>query len=451
MDDEFTDVDLIKISKLVVSNSKHVEYIDLSYQNMTEEEIVLYLQLDATRFSTLEKLDKITEIYLDNNKLRTGFIKLLNLFPICPIGPTNYITTLSLSNNYIDDDGAILLAGYIYMNNTLEYLDISENWISSEGAKELAKSLTKNKSLYEFNIGHNNISTEGANYIGEMLKLNKHIQILYIESNKITLFECETFYTSIKDNTTLTFLNMSGNDFAVNELTIDDENPNTILIRCIFGSKSIDNLFCKDCNIDDIAIHIIAHTLKENNTLTHLFISENQISNEGAHVLFDALKNNDVTVLKHIDMVNTHINDDCIDSFADMLGGNSTLQSVDFSYTDISNAGLIELSNNDSFNNNDSILILNIGENMLDIDITIDEDIITENPNINFILERNRNLYWHPYYYNTNLFNNGKHDSHKMIMATLLCNYYGTLNIRLPMLVLIYIFKFFNRKKFLSI
>ena len=145
-------------------------------------------------------------------------------------------------------------------------------------------------------------------------------------------------------------------------------------------------------------------------------------------------------------MANTHLNDECIESFAELLGGTITLQSVDFSYTDITNAGIIELSNNVSFKNNDSIVILNFGEN--DMNIEIEEDIITVNPNINFILERNKNLYWHPCYYNTDLFNN---DSHKMIMTTLLCNYHESYKVRLPMSVLIYIFKFFNRSKFLNI
>ena len=89
-----------------------------------------------------------------------------------------------------------------------------------------------------------------------------------------------------------------------------------------------------------------------------------------------------------------------------------------------------------------SILIVEFGVN------EIDEEEPVENSDISYILERNKNLYWHPCYYNSNLFND---ESHNIIMTTLLCNNYGSLQLRLPMGILIYIFKFLNRSNFINI
>jgi Leucine-rich repeat (LRR) protein len=62
----------------------------------------------------------------------------------------NWITLkyLYLSNNYISDLGAVILAGTFLLNNaTLKQLHLGSNWITDYGIKHLAEVLKTNKTL----------------------------------------------------------------------------------------------------------------------------------------------------------------------------------------------------------------------------------------------------------------------------------------------------------------
>ncbi|CAF2250775.1 unnamed protein product, partial [Rotaria magnacalcarata] len=54
------------------------------------------------------------------------------------------LTTLNLTSNEIDDDGALYLANALVNNRTLTKLDLIQNQIGDEGAHYFADALTKN-------------------------------------------------------------------------------------------------------------------------------------------------------------------------------------------------------------------------------------------------------------------------------------------------------------------
>jgi Ran GTPase-activating protein (RanGAP) involved in mRNA processing and transport len=437
--------------------------IDISNQNITDIKIEKYLLFYTPIYISPINLHLIKELHLDNNVLFCGFSKLFNILHL------SSITYINLSNNQLDDKGAIVLASYLSNSNStsntnifntylenLEYLDISKNYIGYEGAIAITNALKTHKYLNELNMYDNNIGSVGTNQIGEMLKVNESICSLNINDNNVNMYDCKPFATSVSLNTSLYYLDIGCNNFdEIGNNYIDNENEgeNQIqnqnvhikienVIKLIFSSKTIKTLLCDSSDIDDIIVQYIANELKKNNILKELFLRVNLISNEGVYLLFDALKNNDFTVLKHISLANTYINSECISSFAELLGGNDVLQSVDMYDTDINNDALITLSKTPELKSNKSLIMLTFGQ---------EDDIVEveplENDDINVRLNYNRNIFWNPYSHTIRLFNN---EMHLCIISTLLCNYYGNMKNRLPMEVLVYIFKFFNRSKYLS-
>lgn len=453
-DVNITDAELVKMFKAVSYPSN---IIDLTNQTITDIKMNKYLLFYSPIFAPRANLLLINELYLDNNRICCSFEKLFNIFE-----NLTFITLLSLSNNNLGDKGAKLLSTYLHLDkyetnsvtnsttkfrspynylNYLEYLDISNNNIGVEGAKAIANSLVKHTSLIELNMSDNSICSEGANAFSKMLvSPDTTIETLYLCNNNINLSECKELAISISQIRSLLFLNISHNDCVDSDEELTDLET---VLMLIFSSQSITNLYLQDTNSDDIITHYLANGLKVNNTLTHLFLSDNEISNEGVYLLFDALKNNCNTILKHLELsYNYYIDNECLGSFDELLEGNNRLQSLDMSYTDIDNQGLIELSRSKGIKNNETIIVLSFGKD------DVDEDEPIENSDLTFILNRNKNLFWYPYNHEFSLFSVTMHN---IIITLYLCNTYGHLTYKLPSEVLIYILTFFNRSKFINI
>jgi Ran GTPase-activating protein (RanGAP) involved in mRNA processing and transport len=428
--------------------------IDLLNQNISDIKLYQSIVYYTKTHKLPEHLKLIRKLYLDDNQFTYGYRLLFNILKL------SNITFLSLHNNKLDDAGTIILATYLCNshsshpshpshprhpsnpNNTylshLKYLDISKNLIGYEGAQAIAEALKTHKCLIELDMNDNNIGSEGANYIGEMLKLNTSIELLNLNDNNIKIYESNIFAEGISINKSLYFLDIGYNQF--NEPNFIYENIEDIF-KLIFSSKAIKYLIYDFSDIDDIIMQYIANELKTNNILLELSLRCAEISNEGAYLLFDALKNNKNSVLKTITLSTTLIDNECLSSLAELLGENEVLQTIDMYDTEINNKGLLELSKRKELKYNDSIVVLTFGQ----------EDIEEEDPicntDITNLLNRNINLFWKPYIHKFKLFNK---ELHLMIMSTLLCNTYGQLKVRLPMEVIMYIFKFFNRANFLN-
>jgi Ran GTPase-activating protein (RanGAP) involved in mRNA processing and transport len=441
MSEALTQEEYVKILTSIVKR-KNIDTIELMNQNITD--IKLYQSIihftNTSKYKLAEYLKSISKLYLDDNKFIYGYKLLFNIIQI------SNITFLSLHNNKMDDVGTILLAKHLcntwsntYLEN-LEYLDISQNLIGYQGAEAIADALKTHKYLIELDMNDNNIGSEGANYIGEMLKLNTSIQIINLTDNNIDMYNSYIFAEGISINTTLYNLEIGCNNFNDGIIHSTYENIEKVF-NLILSSKNIKYLVFDFADIDDIMAQYIANELKTNNIVTELSLRGTEISNEGAYLLFDALKTNPNTVLKTLTLATTSIDNECLGSFAELLGDNDILQSVDMYNTEVDNDGLLELSKRRELKYNESIVVLTFGQEDIEEEVPIGNNYIT------YILNRNKLLFWKPYLHNFEIFNI---EMHLIIMSTLLCNIYGNLRVRLPMEVMIYIFKFFNRANFLN-
>lgn len=97
------------------------------------------------------------------------------------------LKTLDLSNNAIENSGAIALAGMLESNKTLINLNLSRNEISNLGINKLAQILSNiNRNLEKLNIEYNTFGDESVDSIIKMLRNNQNLEHLVIGYTNIT-------------------------------------------------------------------------------------------------------------------------------------------------------------------------------------------------------------------------------------------------------------------------
>lgn len=305
------------------------------------------------------------------------------------------LTKLSLSNNSVDDEQAIILA----KNSTLITLDLSINKIGDDGVKALAANTT----LKTLNLRSNCIGHVGVEYLAN----NRTLTTLNIDENMFDNRFDFIIGRAFSENRVLTTLKMNYtkiNDSTIESLAFDHQrNSNWTLatleiayslvtdkgIKCITQSTRINTLDISDnviyltgiraladdnhiteltigkCGIDDM----MAQILSGNTTIKTLNIFDNKIGDMGAKAL--AL-NRDFKVLN---LRNNKIGDEG----AQFLSDNTTLRSLDLSGNDIRSAGVCALAMNstivslyltgknlcttslEAFDRNNTLRVLHIG------------------------------------------------------------------------------------------
>ena len=81
-----------------------------------------------------------------------------------------FYSTINLSCNNIDAEGAKYVAGALKANTSLTKIDLSFNNIGAEGAKYVAEALKVNTSLTKMNLKINGIDAEGRHALREAWK-----------------------------------------------------------------------------------------------------------------------------------------------------------------------------------------------------------------------------------------------------------------------------------------
>lgn len=100
---------------------------------------------------------------------------------------SQFLTSLSLSNNDLEDLGVVALArGLQQPGCVLQQLDLSENGIGASGAIALAGVLRVNRGLSKLNISGNAITDEGAARIAAALMRNSTLRWLSLRRNDLS-------------------------------------------------------------------------------------------------------------------------------------------------------------------------------------------------------------------------------------------------------------------------
>jgi Ran GTPase-activating protein (RanGAP) involved in mRNA processing and transport len=115
------------------------------------------------------------------------------------------LTTLNLSNNSINSDGAKALADALKSNTALTTLNLSNNSIHDLGAVALACALSSNQTLDTLKLGSSSIRDKGAKFL---IACNS-LKVLCLAGNSITTGCLMELANKLKSNKSLEELDVS--------------------------------------------------------------------------------------------------------------------------------------------------------------------------------------------------------------------------------------------------
>ena len=191
---------------------------------------------------------------------------------------------LNLPWNNITCKGANAIAEALMVNNRLQKLDISsscEKKISDDGAIAFSECLKTNTTLMELDLSRNNITHKGANAIAEALMINNTLQKLNISFTRIFVDGTMVFSEHLKTITTLVELDMSHNGIT--------HKGGSAIAEALIVNSTLQKLNILDNRLSDVGAIAFSECLKTNRTLIELDLSNNDITCKGANVIAEAL------------------------------------------------------------------------------------------------------------------------------------------------------------------
>ncbi|KAK4872636.1 hypothetical protein RN001_014665 [Aquatica leii] len=345
----------------------------------------------------MKKSLSLEELYLDNLGLKSDFVnKLTN---VVKSNIASSLNTIDLSNNMIEDKGAINLTGCIpRLNKGLVHLNLSHCGLTSKGVNQLAHALTANNNVYTtltyLSLSGNNLKDD-INNLYNLLGQPNALRHLDLSSTDIIL---ESLFGALVKGCTsnLVHLNVSKNPFsskkskesplsfkqfftsslslkylnmaycklpqealknlllglACNEYTKEmslDLTSNVlgaqgahVLESCVHGVRCISSLDISDNNMDvDLAGVVVA--ISKNKSLKHLSMGRNMINMKAKHVstVMDAVVQiiqDEECVLQSLMIADSRLKTD-LHNFLNALGDNKCLETIDISGNLIGDSG----------------------------------------------------------------------------------------------------------------
>ena len=269
------------------SNLKPLAEAMLKNTNITELRLT---QMDLGEemnplFSVLENNSQITRLILDKNKLVTIMPQMIH-----SISTMSNLIELSLIRNKINDDFGEQLINSLSTHNTnlqmlylsinsigiktcqeiskfllldecqLTILELQSNQIDDECLQELITGMKVNQTLSYFEIGYNKINTISGILLGEYLKNNTTLSTLNIKQNYLFNEGCGKILEGLAENnnSNLRSLNLIGNSIddkvysSIKNLidkrkTLSDLIPIRIILDCnLISNETIEKIEALD-------------------------------------------------------------------------------------------------------------------------------------------------------------------------------------------------------------
>ncbi|KAB0792496.1 hypothetical protein PPYR_14455 [Photinus pyralis] len=345
----------------------------------------------------LKKSLSLEELYLDNLGLKADFVNKLTNAVKCNVA--NCVNTIDLSNNMIEDKGAINLTGCVSrLNKGLVHLNLSHCGLTSKGVNQLAYALTANSNIYTtltyLSLSGNSLKDDIVNLytlLGQpnalrhldlsstdiildslfgalvrgctsnLVHLNVSKNPFSSKKSKESPLSFKQFFTS---SLSLKYLNMAFCKLpqealknlllglACNEYTKEmslDLTSNSlgsqgahVLESCVHGVRCISSLDISDNNMDvDLAGVIVA--ISKNKSLKHLSMGRNMINMKAKHVstvmdsVVQIIQDEDC-VLQSLVIPDSRLKSD-LHNFLNALGDNKCLEMIDISGNLIGDSG----------------------------------------------------------------------------------------------------------------
>ena len=254
------------IAAAICCNTK-LEELDLSGNDLRTEGVIKIAV-------ALQSIVTLTKLNISNNSLQK--ISTLNKL---------YIAGASIGDGAADD-----IAAAVSCNVHLQEFDIGKNYLQASSVIKVAKGLQKISTLTKLCIDNNEITNEAADYIANVISCNSHLQTLDISSS-LQAQGATIILKRLQKISSLTTLYICNNN-----ITYEEADDIAVIVSC----NAIQVLDVSDNFLGTIGITKVAKALHSVCTLTHLYISNNYITDEAIDDIAAAISCN--TYLEEFDI-----------------------------------------------------------------------------------------------------------------------------------------------------
>ena len=173
-----------------------------------------------------------------------------------------------------------ILAYAVQKSSTVRSLTITGSGIGDAGCESVGKLLQHTQSLTSVDLSDNGIGEEGALKLARGLVLNDRIQSMYLAFNRIGPRGIYTLSKAFARMTQLTDIELSHNPLG-------DEGVEAFYsaMRAAPHGTRLKALHVNDCNIRHEGALLLADLMRELDSFSKLYITDNDIDDEGARAL----------------------------------------------------------------------------------------------------------------------------------------------------------------------
>merc|ERR1712085_138335 len=198
------------------------------------------------------------------------------------------VTKLSFNNTYADDILVEALSLALTNNRTITHISLKDNEITSEGCEYLLGMLASNLSIISLDLGGNMVDEDLMEAIDAIVSQREPQLGNSSTSNEMSL--------------SVLLQRVIGNDRTLTQLELDNR-PHDMMsheIGAIIEGLSHNNFVTgiSLCNndLDDTFVASLSMALVYDETITHVLLSDNQITSDGCEYLLGTLDSNETII-----------------------------------------------------------------------------------------------------------------------------------------------------------
>ena len=262
-------------------------------------------------------ISSLTKLCINHNNINTEAADDIAAVISCNI----YIQELNLSSNNLQASGIVKIARSLQKISSLIKLYINHNSISTEAADDIAAVISCNIYIQELNLGGNDFRTSGIIVVARSLQKISSLKMLRINDNNITYEAADNIATAISCNVYLQDLNIGGNDLRASGIIV--------IARSLQKISSLRKLYINHSNITDEAADSIRAAISCNANLQELDLGGNNLQAFGIVSILKGLQK--ISSLTKLYINHNNITDEAADDIADAISCNQKLQAFNLS------------------------------------------------------------------------------------------------------------------------
>ncbi|ERE77211.1 NACHT, LRR and PYD domain-containing protein 14 [Cricetulus griseus] len=310
-----------------------------------EEAVVQTIKYWQDLFSVLHKNEYLREMDLNESRLNKSLMKILNeelCHPRCKlqklllgsvcfldschdfsfVGKCLTLTHLDLKDAILEDNGLKSLCSALESKQCkLLVLRLESCDLSVTHCLKLSEALYRNRSLVFLNLSTNNLTDVGGKLLCKIIENpNCHLERLSLANCGLTKAVCEVLSLALAKNKSLTHLCLADNfleDKGIEILSYALRSPHCtlqslVLMGCVLTSEG-----CLD----------LASVLVKNSHLWNLDLGNNNLMDDGLHILCEALKTPNCRI-KKLGLENCGFSPGCCEDLSSLFYNSQNLLQI---------------------------------------------------------------------------------------------------------------------------